>query len=582
MSPHNARENSPTDSRTRFDLVVLTLATLACLAPFLNKAYFIDDPLFLWAGKHIQSEPLDFFNFPVNWDGKLVPMHTTTKNPPLTCYYIALAASVVGWSEPALHAAFLLPALGTILGTWYTARQLCRQPLGAALCTLAAPVFLISSTSVMCDTMALCFWVWAVGLWIEGLESGSWPRLSVAALLIAASALSKYFGTSLIPLLAAYTLTRNPRQAWKLLVLLIPVAILAGYQLWTRELYGRGLLLDAADYASEMRAKDAPEPWLQGLGLLCFTGGCCLPIGFCSPWMLGRRGMAILASIALVAPIVIVSSPTVPYVLVIMQSFRWGLIVQLALQATLGGLVLWLALADFRNRRDAGSVLLALWVLGTAFFAGYVNWTCNGRSILPMAPALGILIVRRIEIRTESSSEGIPRWIWGLVPAFAIALTVTWADFSQAASARFAAESLARKYQSQIDRLTFQGHWGFQYYLQERGARAVDYGQFRINAGDLMIIPAMSAVTHLPKQGAAEVVDILEAQKLPWVTTWDMRAGAGFYASFFGQMPFVFCPLPGEMYGVWEFQKDFQSASDAFRPNPPARGQHRANNAKRP
>ena len=40
------------------------------------------------------------------------------------------------------------------------------------------------------------------------------------------------------------------------------------------------------------------------------------------------------------------------------------------------------------TRRDA--LLLALWILGTCVFAALLNWTTNGRSILPLVPAAAI------------------------------------------------------------------------------------------------------------------------------------------------------------------------------------------------
>ena len=80
----------------------------------------------------------------------------------------------------------------------------------------------------------------------------------------------------LLPLLAVYTLARDRRDWRRLLWLLVPAGLLAGYQAWTHQLYGRGLLLDAAGYATMHR-----ELSLAGLGqssviALCFTGGCTL------------------------------------------------------------------------------------------------------------------------------------------------------------------------------------------------------------------------------------------------------------------------------------------------------------------
>src|SRR4030042_6030006 len=141
-------------------LVIRSGVTLLCLVPFVNKAFHIDDTLFIAAAKHIQHNPLNFYGFNINWYGVDEPMSNITMNPPLTCYYIALVAKLFGWSEVVLHIAFLVPAIAVTLGSFYLAKQLCSQPMLAVMAGILTPVFLVSSTSVMCDTMMLAFWVW--------------------------------------------------------------------------------------------------------------------------------------------------------------------------------------------------------------------------------------------------------------------------------------------------------------------------------------------------------------------------------------------------------------------------------------
>src|SRR5579872_2739391 len=126
----------------------LGAATIACLLPWINKAFSIDDPMYLWGAMQIQSHPLNFYGCDVNWDRTVTPFYDVMKNPPLACYYLAGTAAIVGWSEPAIHAAFLLPAVGTIWGTWYLARSFCRQAVSAALLVLVTPAFLVSGTNV--------------------------------------------------------------------------------------------------------------------------------------------------------------------------------------------------------------------------------------------------------------------------------------------------------------------------------------------------------------------------------------------------------------------------------------------------
>jgi 4-amino-4-deoxy-L-arabinose transferase-like glycosyltransferase len=185
-------------------LLLVSTITI-CLLPFINKAFNIDDPLFIWAAKNIQSKPFDPYGFTVNWYGTDEPMSSVTKNPPLASYYIALTGSLFGWSETALHCAFLFPALIVAIGTYLIAQRYCRSPLIAAFSSVLTPVYFVSSLTVMSDIMMLAFWVFAIYFWINGIENKSHASSALASVLIALSALTKYFGMMLIPLLFFYT-----------------------------------------------------------------------------------------------------------------------------------------------------------------------------------------------------------------------------------------------------------------------------------------------------------------------------------------------------------------------------------------
>src|SRR5438105_12311858 len=132
-------------------------------------------------------------------------------NPLLNAYYIALAAKFIGWSELAMHGAFLVPAVAAVLGTFFLAQRLSGSPLLGALLMLFTPVFLVSATTVMCDVWLLALWIWSIHCWLRGLERHSYWLLLLASLLAAAAALTKYIGVSLFPLLAVYTLVRERR-----------------------------------------------------------------------------------------------------------------------------------------------------------------------------------------------------------------------------------------------------------------------------------------------------------------------------------------------------------------------------------
>jgi 4-amino-4-deoxy-L-arabinose transferase-like glycosyltransferase len=217
----------------RWHILVLVALTVASLALFVNRAFNVDEPLFIWSAQHIRQHPLDFYGFAVNWYTATASMSQVMKNPPLASYFIALASTVVGWSEVGLHIAFWLPALGLVLGIYCLARQLTSRPLLSALLALYSPFVLISATSVMCDILMLCLWVWAIVLWVEGLRRDRFRWLILAAFLAGAAALTKYFGVSLLPLMLAVGLLHKRRPGKWTTALVLPIAMLVAYQLWT-------------------------------------------------------------------------------------------------------------------------------------------------------------------------------------------------------------------------------------------------------------------------------------------------------------------------------------------------------------
>lgn len=530
--------------------VIIAAVCIACLAPFVAKAFNMDDPLFLWIARQIQSHPFDFYGFQVNWYGQEMPMSDITKNPPLTSYYIALIASILGWNETGLHMAFLLPAIAASLGIFFLAQELCLKPMAAALAGMLTPVFLLSGTTVMCDTIMLAWWVWAVWLWMRGIKENKNSYLLLAALFIAMCSLTKYFGMSLIPLLFVYGYARKRRPGRWALFLLIPVVFLCGYQLLTYSLYGRGLLLDAASYASNTSQMIGPALLVRVLTGLSFTGGCVVTALLYSPLAWRKRALVAGALLALFSAWLLSRMDSFGHVL-LNDSYgvRWQIVAQCALFIVAGLNVFALAVADLWNRKDAESLLLFLWVAGTFVFASFFNWTVNGRSILPMVPAVGIIVMRRLEDRSNRGNPQSPSFtLLPLAPALLISLSVAWADYGLANSARTAASEFAGTYEPA--KVWFQGHWGFQYYMEKLGFKAYDFDHPPKSPGDLVILPQNNTNIVPPTKGTAIVVDGFQFTSSQFLTTMNKELGAGFYADLWGPLPFAVGRVSSEKYYV--------------------------------
>jgi hypothetical protein len=514
-----------------------------CLLPFLAKAFAIDDPLFLWVASRITDHPLDPLGFKINWTLTEQPISEITKNPPTISYAIAALTFLVGWSEVALHLAFLIAAVLVAVGTHQLARRMTASPEVASLAAVLTPVFLVCASGVTCDVPMLALWLFAVVLWHDGLEQQDMRRLVASMVLVSLCSLTKYFGMALIPLLAAYAMTRRiPAKRWAP-CLGIPLVPLAGYQLWTASVYGRGLLLDAAAYATNWRAGEAIPLFDRGLIGLSFAGGCALTALTFAPVMWSRTALAIGAAVAAVGGALVGA-----HVTTVAADAKTMVGAQAAIFIAGGLSLVALAIEDWRRHRDAASTLLALWVLGTLVFASFINWTINGRSILPLVPAAGILIARRLELRGVASRS--LRAVVPLVLSGLMALLVTHADATLANAQRSAA--LQAKELARGRAMWIEGHWGWQYYMQLQGARQLDVKAMAQQPGDAVCLAYNNTrVVGLPKNITGPT-EHFQLPVHPWVSTMRQEAGGGFYASVFGPLPFAFGTIPDERYSLIE------------------------------
>ena len=193
---------------------------------------------------------------------------------------------------------------------------------------------------------------------------------------------------------------------------------------------------------------------------------------------------------------------------------------------------------------------LLLWGVGTFWFTAYLNWTINARSILPMVPAIGILLARRLERLQENpiprfrASVGIPLCVCGVV-----SLWLARTDTEAANSARTAAFLVHQKTAAQ-DNVWFLGHAGFQYYLQSLGAHPYDWSHPETKAGDFLVIPYSKV---WPEDVTSQFRGSRENIEFPMhsdASTTSPEIGAGFYHSYWSILPYAFGPVTSEQYAI--------------------------------
>jgi 4-amino-4-deoxy-L-arabinose transferase-like glycosyltransferase len=541
------------------------------MLPFLSKAYHVDDPLFVWTAKQIVNNPWDFYGFMTNWETTRTHMYEVMQNPPLLSYFLAFFGQYRGWEEAAMHQSMLIPTALAGLGLYMVTTLWCSRPFLATMIGLSTPAFLVSASQVMSDVPMVACWLWAMYLWQRGLDKGSPWQLVTAGVLIGAGALTKYYALSLVPLLGAYTVLQGKDQYKNLAYLLIPMAVLFAFEFYTYRLYNLGLLLDAASFASEHRTEQGVSPIIKTATTLVFMGGCLATTLFLAPCMWSWRGVAILAGSVLGVFVLMLVAPglraleSVPYLSIhdvandlyqerykdpgALQLFQWSL-------WFVGGVhVFYLAARAIHRDRNAETLILLLWLGGTFTFTAYLNHHVNARVILPMFAAASILIVRTLVANGHEARS----WRGGLasyavvVLGFVFSLVLCVADFQLANSARLAASTIMEK--TEFGQVYFSGHSGFQYYMEELGAEAIDKQRSKALPGDYYVLPANNWFPVLLDKPFVHEERVERFEVNSFVTTSHYEYYAGFYSDYSGRLPFVFGAIPDEEYLVLKLER---------------------------
>lgn len=534
----------------RSDIGLFSLAAFALCAGFLGKAFHIDDALVVWTAQWILLHPVDFYGYPLNWYGYVAPMHVVNQNPPGAAYLAAVAGSVLGFEEWAMHAWVALAFAALVVGVYLLARSLGGSARLSAGLALGMPGIFVSATTVMTDLPMAALWVWAVALWVRGLEARRGGGNAAAAVLVAAALLNKYFAVSLVPLLAAYTLLSGRRHWRRLGWLLLPVVALGAYELLTWRLYGVGHFWASFAYAEGYQSRygvDAARKLLSGLA---FLGAGAAPAVVLAPWLFrgaGRVGLVVAAMVAAGVVAGLAAWGWQPGEQA--MAYPWWFWAQYALWVWAGTVLLGLLLAEMWEVRDPAVALLALWIVGTLVFGMFINHFVNMRVILPALPAVALLVGRRAR-RLSELGEAPPRAACAaaVMTGILLSLAVGYADLRLANAGREAAERIAPE--ARGGRTWFSGHWGFQHYMEARGALPIDQERVDLQPGDTVVTPE-NATNRIAIDTRGQATD--QSFALPvceWLTTMRRENGAGFYADVWGPLPFVFGPVLEEKYEI--------------------------------
>jgi hypothetical protein len=128
------------------------------------------------------------------------------------------------------------------------------------------------------------------------------------------------------------------------------------------------------------------------------------------------------------------------------------------------------------------------------------------------------------------------------------ALWVSVGDLCLADATRRSAQMVADANHGRTDNLYFEGHWGFQYYMQALGSHPFDRLTYQIHPQDVIVIPENNTNQFDIRPDLIESSTILSTPVNSRVATMSQPLGAGFYSSLWGPLPFAVGSVPPERF----------------------------------
>lgn len=502
--------------------------------PFLNKALHIDDTAYIYQARHILLDPVHPFDFQFNWLGITGDAIHSINHPPLLSYYFALIISLFGESEPVLHASLMIFPLIAVYSISFLAQRFTRQPLPAMLMLMLAPPFFVSASTLMLDVPVLGLTLAATALFVRGMDSDNPPMLAISGVVLAAACLIKYSAVLQFPVLGLYAVLQGKTR--KALIPLGLAAILVSSWIWFTWVTS-GILhpLQAIGLEGDLKTSMLAK-WTS---LASFTGASALVAGFL-PFAGARRWAVLLASLALTYFFVLPHS-----------ALGWGSLGLLAILIFNGtylfGRVI-AGLTDIRNFKDRDTVFLLAWfVVTTAFVVGVIAFNAVRHVLIFLVPLVLLLF------RMYPAPGGFKFARAHLAALLLLSLTVSFGDHIYANAYRGMADRLMLVVENQGLRdegigiepnntVWFRTHWGFQYYMENRGAKMLEITNVdQVNDGDWIVDTVTAHKNFIPKESwpVLKVEREFDAVS-PWpVLLMNTGLGAGWYSDFWGPLPFA-------------------------------------------
>jgi 4-amino-4-deoxy-L-arabinose transferase-like glycosyltransferase len=549
-----------------FKLCFLCLIAVLSLLLFIQKPYHIDDTLFVSAAHQVLANSAKPYDFQINWFGEPVSMWIATQNPPFASYLMAGLIRLGFTSETAQHAFFILVAIGCLIVGCRLAARFCSHPFWVVCMMFSAPAFFVSATNVMPDVLLLFFILAALECWmvadVPPSKEARGMFLVMTAIFTSLAVLTKYFGIILFLLIPILDWTLHGRIRRRLLVLVLPLFVFVLWNVYSYSQAGFFHFFGAAQYSTHAAWKN----WIPNMGIAAaFLGGSFWFPMLMLPWCvkkLSRKNLLVAVSLLLILGGILWNQH--------FAKSSWLIVAEWVVMAASGIAMLIVVCHPERSRgislrnvisMDRQTLFLWVWLIAVLFFTIFLNWTISVRALLPALFPLLILVARNFSpLPTDGHDESRPynevikfvgtRFI-APVTGLALSILLATADFHHAEANRKTADEIAQEGAKSGVKIVFAGHWGLQWYMQQKGFGSLNYSASAGTYSNTQILfPVLNNTNVKPIPSHTKLIYRKRVPNNLGLACLSVADQAGFYSSQFGVLPFGIANGPVETFSL--------------------------------
>lgn len=504
--------------------LLLAAIVLASIAPFASRAVFVDENIFLYLAESALERPLFPADIPAVFFGVERPNYSGHTHPPAGEYYLALLYAWTGrFDEATFRLLFAVFPILAVLSFHDLAARFTAQPLLVAILFAVSPAFLVLAPSLLMDVPMLAFLLAGLALYFRG-------RLVPAGAAFTLAAGTGY--TALIPiacLAAVMAVSRRPAREWACIAA-APAILLA----WLAAMsvhFGAFPLRETAAYFLFQGWTRPPEGLLRlrahsvlmntaavfafAGSILVFPGAVVSKRARTAAGCAGAAGLLSLTA----------QWPSLPHRLWFTLLAASGLMILSGFAREVRKLV-------GSREGSRGEAVLILWAPAVLAFFVVVGDMINARYMLLAAPPL-LLVLFRESTRARLAAA--------IAASAVLSLALAISDSRFVNSYRAWVDSTVPPLQAAGFRIYGAAESGLRFYLEGKGAPTLSQKDLRPAGSDILVRQ------DLFRYGLAEDVEVVTTvigrfpleDALP-LRTFSRDAGAGFYDSRLGLVPFSF------------------------------------------